>query len=133
MTIRSAPLRPMPGTAVSELKSLVAMARRSSRGGWTASMVCASFGPTPFAVCSSSNRARSSSSAKPYSVSESSRTTSEVASRAVSPSRSRASVPGEHETERPTPPTSTTAPSGPSAATVPLTLAITAPPSRALR
>ena len=45
-------------------------------------MVCASFGPTPFAVCSSSNSARSSSSAKPYSVSESSRTTRLVASRA---------------------------------------------------
>ena len=112
MTIRSAPLRPMPGTWVSEAKSLVAIARRSSRGGWTASIVCASFGPTPFAVCSSSNSARSSSSAKPYRVSESSRTTRLVASRAGSPTRSRASVPGEHDTARPTPPTSTTAPSG---------------------
>ena len=57
--------------------------------------------------------ARSSSSANPYRVSESSRTTRLVASRAVSPTRSRARVPGEQDTARPTPPTSTTAPSGP--------------------
>src|SRR5207248_2194245 len=84
----------------------------------------ASFGPTPLAVWSSSNRARSSSSAKPYRVRESSRTTRLVASRAGSPTRSRANVAGEQETASPTPPTSTTAPSGPTAATVPRTLAI---------
>ena len=47
------------------------------------------------------------------------------------PTRSRASVPGEQDTARPTPPTSTTAPSGPSAATRRRTLAIIAGPGPA--
>ncbi len=87
-------------------------------------MAWASRGPTPLAVCSSSKVFRSSSLANPYSVSESSRTTSDVATRACSPGRSRASVPGVHCTSSPTPPTSMTAPSGDTAATEPVTCAI---------
>ena len=82
-------------------------------------MASASRGPTPLAVWSSSNTSRSSSEAKPNSVSASSRTTSEVATRDRSPVRSVASVPGVHCTSSPTPPTSMTAPSGVSPHTVP--------------
>ncbi len=109
----------MPGTVVSAARSSVATARRSASGLNTASIASASRGPTPLAVCSSSNVFRSSSPAKPYRVSASSRTTSEVATRARSPVRSPASVPGVHCTSSPTPPTSITAPSGATADTVP--------------
>ena len=51
-------------------------------------MASASRGPTPLAVCSSSKTFRSSSVAKPYKVSASSRTVSEVATLARVPSRS---------------------------------------------
>ena len=87
-TIRWAPFRPMPGTVVSAVRSSVATARRSASGVNTASIARASRGPTPLAVCSSSNVLRSSSPAKPYRVSASSRTTSEVATLARSPGRS---------------------------------------------
>ena len=93
-TIRSAPLRPIPGTRVSAVASPSARARRSASGSSTASVARASRGPTPLTVCSSVNSSRSSASANPKSVSESSRTTSDVASRACSPRRSRASVAG---------------------------------------
>ena len=93
-------------------------------------MASASRGPTPLAVCSSSNVFRSSSVANPYRVSESSRTTSEVATLARSPGRSPASVPGVHCTSSPTPPTSITAPSGASAATVPGPVRRSSPASR---
>src|SRR4051812_28753210 len=123
---RSAPFFPMPGTCIKALTSAMETARRTSRGGWMASTAWASRGPTPLAVCSSSNRLRSSSSANPYRVSESSRTIRLVDSRAFSPTWGRAMVPGVHWTARPMPPTSTTAPSGDTAATRPFTLAITA-------
>ena len=65
-------------------------------------------------------------SAKPKRVSDSSRTTSEVASRASSPTLSVARVAGVQCSERsPTPPTSITAPSGAIAVTCPATDAIT--------
>jgi hypothetical protein len=67
----------------------------------------------------------SSSSAKPKSVSESSRTTMLVGSVASRPVRSVASVPGVHITSRPTPPTSSTALDSVTAATLPETNAIT--------
>ena len=57
-------------------------------------MAWASLGPTPDAVCTSSNVDFSSSSAKPKSVSESSRTTMLVGSVAGWPVRSVARVPG---------------------------------------
>ena len=84
-------------------------------------MASASRGPTPLAVCSSSKTFRSSSEPKPYRVSESSLTTSDVATWAGSPGLSVASVPGVHCTRIPTPPTSMTAPSGATPATVPRT------------
>src|SRR5271165_5853643 len=118
-TIRCAPFLPIPGTMVSAPRSSVETARRSASGACTASMARASLGPTPLAVCSSSKTFRSSSEEKPYKVSESSRTTSEVATCAGSPSLSVASVPGVHCTRIPTPPTSMTAPSGATPATVP--------------
>ena len=51
---------------------------------------------TSLAVCSRTKTSRSSSVAKPNRVSASSRTTREVATRAGSPGRSVASVPGVH-------------------------------------
>src|SRR5215213_10995868 len=96
MTIRCAPLRPMPGTLHSWTRFSVAMARRNSSGVSTASAVCASFGPTPVAVIRSSKNSRSSAEAKPYSVSESSRTINDVASLACWPNRSPATVLGLH-------------------------------------
>ncbi len=105
--------------------SSAATARRSASGECTASIASASLGPIPLAVCSSSNTFRSSSVPKPNRVSESSRTTSEVATRAGSPSLSDARVPGVHCTRSPKPPTSITAPSGLTPATLPLRCAIT--------
>ena len=64
-TIRSAPLRPMPGTAVRAAWSDPEMACRSRSGVRTASIACATLGPTPLAVWTSSNMSRSSTSAKP--------------------------------------------------------------------
>jgi hypothetical protein len=116
---RSAPFLPIPGTRVSVVMSPMATARRTVLGLCTASTAWASRGPTPLAVWSSSNSDRSSSVANPYRVSESSRTTRLVASRACSPTRRPAIVPGLHCTASPTPPTSTTAPSGATAATRP--------------
>ena len=75
----------MPGTMVSALTSSAATARRSASGECTASMASASRGPMPLAVCSSSKTFRSSSVPKPNRVSESSRTTREVATLAGSP------------------------------------------------
>ena len=63
---------PAPGSA--STVSPPAIARRTTSGGCTASTACASRGPTPLAVCSSSNSCFASSSANPYRVSESSRT-----------------------------------------------------------
>jgi len=123
--IRWAPFCPMPGTAVSVLTSSEATARRIASGECTASIAWASFGPTPLAVCTSSNICFSSSSAKPNSVRESSRTTMLVGSVASAPRRSSARVLGVHCTSRPTPPTSITAEVRPRAATVPRTNAIT--------
>src|SRR5215472_2311004 len=110
----------MPGTDVRTARSSAATAARNASGLSTASMACASRGPTPLAVCSSSKVLRSSSVANPYRVSESSRTTRDVATRAGSPTRSRANVAGVHWTSKPTPPTSMTAPSGATAATHPV-------------
>src|SRR5262245_7709128 len=118
----------MPGTRVSVEVSPAAIARRTVSGLCTARIAWASRGPTPLAVCSSSNSSRASSSTNPYSVSESSRTTRLVARRASAPTRRPASVPGAHATAMPTPPTSITAPSGDTAATRPRTLAIIGPP-----
>ena len=84
-TSRSAPFLPMPGTRVRAARSPPAMARRTASGWCTASTAWASRGPTPLAVWSSSNSCFSSSSAKPYRVSESSRTIRLVASRASAP------------------------------------------------
>src|SRR5690606_8101754 len=133
-TIRSAPLRPMPGTCVSTAISPLAIALRTTSGGWTASTAWASRGPTPLAVCNSSNRSRAASSANPYRVSESSRTTRLVDSRAGWPTRSSASVAGAQFRRNPTPATSTTAPSPPTSVTTPRRLAIMlSPPSRLRR
>ena len=79
-TMRCAPLRPIPGTRVRAARSSPATACRRASGECTASMAWASRGPTPLAVCRSSNTVFSSSSRNPYSVSESSRTTSDVGS-----------------------------------------------------
>ena len=91
----------------------------------------ASLGPTPVALCSSSKQAFSSSSPNPYSVSESSRTTRLVESRAASPRRRPDSVAGVQWTSSPTPPTSTTAASRVMLSTRPATLAIIGRPARA--
>jgi hypothetical protein len=64
-TRRSAPFLPMPGTRVSAAMSPPEMARRTASGWCTASTAWASRGPTPLAVCSSSNSCFSSSSANP--------------------------------------------------------------------
>src|SRR4051794_40604477 len=125
-TIRWAPFLPMPGTFTSTARSSVATAWRNWSGLSTASAACASLGPTPDAVCSNSNVLFASSSANPYSVSESSRTTIDVEIRASCPGRNPASVPGSQNTCSPTPPTSTTAESTPMAATRPRTNAIIA-------
>ena len=100
-------------------------------GRCTASTAWASRGPTPAAVCSASKTSRSSSSTKPYRVSSSSRTTSAVDSAAELPRRAgRRAWPGCTAAASPTPPTSMTAASGPTAATVPQTLAIIGRASR---
>src|SRR3954447_14645992 len=125
-TRRCAPLRPTPGTSVRAPRSSVATAARTASGECTASTACASFGPTPLTDCRMSKTTRSSSVPNPNSVSESSRTTMAVASRTGSPGRRVPSVAGVQWTARPTPPTSTTAVSAPTAATVPVTLAIIA-------
>ena len=65
ITIRCAPLRPMPGTLHSWTRFSLAIARRSSSGLSTARAAWASFGPTPVAVSSSSKNSRSSPEAKP--------------------------------------------------------------------
>ena len=78
--MRWAPFCPIPGTRVSVLTSSVAIARRRSSGLSTASIAWASLGPTPDAVWTSSKTCFSSSSRKPKSVSESSRTTMLVGS-----------------------------------------------------
>ena len=122
--IRCAPFWPMPGTRVSVLTSSEATAARRSSGLSTASIACASLGPTPEAVCTSSKVGFSSASRKPKSVSESSRTTMLVGSVALRPARRVARVPGVHITSRPTPPTSTTAEVSPTSATSPRTKAI---------
>ena len=115
----------MPGTMVSVLTSSVATARRSDSGRWTASIACASLGPTPLAVWTSSNICFSSSSAKPNRVRESSRTTMLVGSVASAPVRSPARVSGVQCSSSPTPPTSRTVEVRPTAATRPRTKAIT--------
>jgi len=69
----------MPGTEDSVTRFSVAMAVRKSSADSTDTIARASFGPTPVAVCTSSNISRPESSANPYRVSESSRTTSDVA------------------------------------------------------
>src|SRR3954447_22090040 len=124
-TSRWAPFRPTPGTKVSAPRSSVVTAARTASGECTESTACASFGPTPLTDWRMSNTTRSSSVAKPKSVSESSRTTIAVASRTDSPPRSVARVAGVQWTARPIPATSTTAVSAPTAATTPVTLAIT--------
>src|SRR3954454_11515897 len=124
-TSRWAPLRPTPGTKVSAPRSSVVTAARTASGECTESTACASFGPTPLTDWRMSKTTRSSSVAKPKSVSESSRTTIAVASRTDSPARSVARVAGVQWTDRPIPATSTTAVSAPTAATTPVTLAIT--------
>src|SRR4051794_31280126 len=124
-TRRWAPLRPTPGSSVSAPTSSVATATRTASGECTDRTAWANLGPTPLTDCSTSNTARSSALPKPNSVSESSRTTRLVASSTVIPGRSEARVAGVHCTASPTPPTSTTALSPLTAATRPLTLAIT--------
>ena len=104
------------------------IAARIRSGAMTESMARASRGPTPETVCTCSNMSRSSSLAKPYSVSESSRTTSVVASAASCPRRSEDAVPGVVCTSMPTPPTSTTTRSSPTCRALPRTEAITGPP-----
>ena len=123
--IRCAPFCPMPGTAVRVRTSSPATARRTASGVSTASIACASFGPTPLAVCTSSKTCFSSSSANPKRVRESSRTTIDVGRVAVCPVRSAARVLGVHISSRPTPPTSSTALVRVTAATSPRTNAIT--------
>ena len=76
------PCEPIPGTLVRATRSPVVTAARSASGLCTASIARASLGPTPDTVWTVSNTCRSSSSANPYSVSDSSRTTIAVASRA---------------------------------------------------
>ncbi len=73
--IRWAPFCPIPGTAVSVLDVVGGDGAPQRLGRWTASIAWASLGPTPLAVCTSSNICFSSSSTKPNNVSESSRTT----------------------------------------------------------
>src|SRR4051812_27757007 len=124
-TRRWAPLRPTPGTNVKAPTSSVATATRTASGECTESTAWASFGPTPLTDCRTSNTARSSALPKPNSVNESSRTTRLVDSSIDMPGRIEASVAGVHCTASPTPPTSTTALSPLTAATRPLTLAIT--------
>src|SRR5690606_1372894 len=67
-TSRSAPFLPIPGTWVRVAVSPEAIARRTVSGLCTASIACASRGPTPLAVCSSSKSCFSSSVANPYRV-----------------------------------------------------------------
>src|SRR5450631_3754581 len=89
-----------------------------------ANIANASRGPTPETVWTRSKTARSSSSAKPYSVSDSSRTTSLVDNVASAPGRRAAAVPAVVCNNRPTPPTSITAQSRPADNTTPRTEAI---------
>ena len=65
----------MPETRVRVLVSSEATATRSSSGARHARIACASLGPTPDAVCTSSKQTFSSSSRNPKIVNESSRTT----------------------------------------------------------
>ena len=109
-TIRCAPLRPMPGTWVSAARSSVATARRSASGACTASMACASRGPTPLAVCSDLEDG-------PLVVVGEAEQRQRVladdqATSAAGPARraaARRASRGVHGPARPTPPTSTTA------------------------
>ena len=128
ITIFCAPLSPMPGTAVRRLTSSVCTARRKSPEPRTDTMASASFGPTPEAVCASSNAAFSPADPNPKRVSESSRTTSDVWRVASSPGRSPAAVPGVTCTRRPIPPTSTTQDVAPACRVVPFSCAIIASP-----
>ncbi len=97
--IRAAPLRPIPGGLLSVARSSAATAARSWSTVRTASTAWAVRGPMPVTDCSTSNAWRSSSSANPNSVSESSRTTSAVAIWAAFPdSQARSRVRGPQST-----------------------------------
>src|SRR5699024_11578838 len=96
---------------------------------WMTTIAKAKRGPTPDTVFKVTKVSRSSSLAKPNSVSEFSRTTRCVAIVASSPTRSRESVSGVAETDIPTPLTSITAKSRFTAKTVPRSDAITSTPS----
>ena len=126
--IRAAPLRPIPGGLDRVTRSSVATAARSWSTVSTARIAWAVRGPIPVTDWSTSKACRSSSSLNPKRVSESSRTTSAVATLAGAPGRSSARVRGPHMTESPTPPTSMTAWSASTEATVPWTKAITGTP-----
>ena len=85
------------------------MARLSALGVWTASIASASLAPTPLALIRVRKLSLSSVSAKPNSVSESSRTTISVWTRASSPTLRPDSVVGVAWILMPTPPVSMTA------------------------
>ena len=109
--IRWAPFWPMPGTWVSVLTSSVATARAQVVGGVHGQHRLGQLGPDADAVWSSSKRRFSSSSRKPNSVSESSRTTMRGGQGGLVADAQRGERAGVHISSRPTPPTSRTAPS----------------------
>ena len=121
----------MPGTRVSVAVSPSAIALRTTSGVCTASTAWASRGPDPAGGLQQLEQllARRRRRSRRGSASPPGRPGWWPAGPAA-PTRSAARVPGRTARRRPTPPTSTTAPSGPIAATTPRTLAIIVAPPR---